>query len=180
MALLRFRFRQYFWNKFEETLFRWLIWKFFLIHSLDLETMCADNDDVCWSPRLNELIITQWMKIYIATMKVANTKTSGASLRGSVLWTNAYLRHFESYYCILRWIKCIRGHFLKKNFVSAGRGRPALVEPWYTKVVNIWFRTVQSRYHWCVFNSTDKHRTLTNSVSTYSNNSHRNMIIHWW
>jgi hypothetical protein len=33
-------------------------------------------------------------------------------LFNKVLWTiYAYLRHLESYYCIVRWIKCIRSNF---------------------------------------------------------------------
>jgi hypothetical protein len=46
----------------------------------------------------------------------------------------AYLRHLESYYCILRWIKCIRGSFFRECRappVDCRRGRPAWAEPWF-------------------------------------------------
>jgi hypothetical protein len=46
----------------------------------------------------------------------------------------AYLRQLESYYCILRWIKCIRQvifHECRALPVGGGRGRPVWAEPWY-------------------------------------------------
>jgi hypothetical protein len=83
------------------------------------------------------------------------------------LWY-AFLRHLESYYCILRWKNLIRGSFLQKNF----RGQknfesvaPPMVRSgyrnhtyffiwpyyvvfslWFSQVVDIWWSMVMRLY----------------------------------
>jgi hypothetical protein len=58
-------------------------------------------------------------------------------------WTiYAYLRHLESYYCILRWIKCIRGHPVGAWARPPSVGRTLVVEKIVSNITATieWFR----------------------------------------